>query len=290
MSTNSPFTTLRRSFDGLGRNWTTTIPALIVLALVLTLFHTLLLVHQRAEETIHSLEDKLSVTVYIKEGADSFEVSQLISKLKDHTDLISEIEYTSEQDAWELLNQTFSLDTAFLEKYSVSLPPHISIIPTGADALPRIQELVIQEGQGLTVDEGQVGDQQKRLTDELVSFIDGLRASTVKTLLFFMILFGSAGVLLISTIIHLSLQARSKEIMIMKLVGAQRSKITTPYLIEGVLMGIGAFILHLIFVTILPFSTLATKFALNALVFELAAVTILGGVTSYVATTLYLKK
>lgn len=262
----------------------TTIPATIVVAILLTLFHALVLVNHGAQKLVTSLESKVTLTFYLKEKADPFEISKLIKSIEAEKRLVDKVNYTSSQDALALLNQAFSLDTELIEKYNVELPASIVVTPHDVSAIDTISALVKKKAGSLLHPTKNNDAASGGATNDLRDFLLNLENATTRTLSFFLALFGFGAILLISSTIHLTLTHRSKEITIMHFVGAQSSTITAPFVLEGLLIGIGAFLLNILFIALLPFGDLTTVVARNALIAEFLLSAALTTVVSYITT------
>lgn len=267
----------------------TTIPAALIVAILLTLFHTLVLVHSGANTLVNSLESKVTLTFYIKEKADPFEVSSLIKELEKHTDVIAKIDYTSSKDALNLLNKAFALDTSLIEKYNVQLPASIVVTPQQVDSIDTVSTLVRTTAKDLLHPTKNSDRATNKATDDLKAFLSQLEGATTRVLSFFLILFSFGGILLITSAIHITMAHRKHEVTIMHYIGANDHTIVAPFLIEGLLIGVVAFVLNVIFVLILPFGDLSTHVAQNALIAEALLSCSLTTLVSYFATIRVLK-
>lgn len=281
---------LNKSIAAYFSNWTTTIPATFVIAIMLTFFHVLVLVHSGARQLVTSLESKVSLTYYLKESADPFEVSSLIKELESEKTIIEKVTYTSPQDALALLDQAFSLDTELIKKYNVQLPASIVITPLSVNFIDSIDALVTEKSKLLLHPTKNNDTSSSRATNDLKNFLLDLEQATTRVLSFFLVIFGVGSILLISSTIHLSLAHRSNEVTIMHFVGAKESTITTPYIIEGMLLGIFAFAVNLVFVALLPFGEFNSTVAQNALIAELILSVAITTLTSYLTTARHLSK
>ncbi len=280
---------IQKSISAFLNNYMTTIPAMIVIAILLTLFHALILVHNGAEKLVTNLESKVTLTFYIKEKADPFEVSTLIKNLETHTDLISKVDYTSSQDALNLLNKAFSLDTSLIEKYNVQLPASIVVTPTQVNALDDVTALVRTTAKELLHPTKNSDKATSKATDDLKAFLSKLETSTTRVLSFFLVLFGFGAILLIVSTMHITMAHREHEVTIMHFVGAEEHVIVAPFIVEGFIIGVCAFLLNVLFVLILPIGDLSTAIARNALIAEFLFSCSLTTLVSYLATVRVLK-
>jgi len=281
---------LRRSFENLLRNYLTVIPTVLVIAVVLTMFHGMILVHENAKNTLKNIQQKFSITVYLKDDADPFEVGNTITSLEDRSDIVSPVTYTSKEAAWEMMSKTFSLDNELLKKYKFSLPASLTITPKNPSDVPQIEAFLQTNAANILKDSATMQDKQKNITNQIVEFVQSVEKTTQSTLIFFIILFVLGGALLLSSTIHLAITSRHTEINIMKLVGSSHSTIILPFVIEGLLVSIIAFLVNLVILALLPISIINVKLHLNALLFEFIATILLGVIVSYLTTLFHIRK
>lgn len=279
-----------KAFENLARHWATTVPTIIVLALVLTMFHGLLVVNSKASETLRVVSQKFSVTFYLKDSADPFEVGNLITALEARSDITHPVTYTSKEAAWELMVKSFALDPNLLKKYKFSLPASLTVQPRHPDDTARIEEFLAESAAHLLKDPISTKEKQKNITRQMLEFISEVRQTTLQTIFFFIVLFILGGTLLMASTIHLAMTSRRLEMGIMKLVGASYKTITTPFVIEGFLLSVLAFGLHMVLLLLLPLGLKNTSKNLNALLFEFVAVCLLGILVSHFTARFHLRK
>lgn len=281
---------ISKGAENLLRNWLTSIPTIIVIAIVLTMFHGLLVVYGRAQNTLKTAAQKFSITVYLKDDADPFEVGAIITALEERSDVVPPVTYTSKEAAWELMNKAFSLDMELLKKYKFSLPASLTITPRSPENAQQIEGFLNIEAKHILKDPSATKDKQKNITNQMIEFIQNIKDTLLKAIVLFIVLFVLGGSLLMWSTIHLAINSRHIEMNIMKLVGASYSKITAPFVMEGLLLSLSAFILHLLLVIFLPLGYLENTLYLNALLLECLAVMLLGGIVSYLTTLFHIKK
>lgn len=269
---------LHQSAENIIRNWTTAIPAIVVMAIVLTMFSGLFTLSSRAKTAIQNLEQKFSITVYLKDNADPFETGALITELEKRGDIIKPVTYTSKEEAWKLMSKTFSLDTDLLNKYKFSLPASLTITPKNPANVEAIEAFLNTKAKNLLRNPYDSKDKQKNITYKMTEFIQSMRDTLFKTIVLFILFFVIGGTLLLSSTIHLAILSRRREIAIMKLIGAHHSKIILPFVGEGVILSILAYILNLILLSIIPFGV-----GVNVLLFEFIVIVALGALASYLA-------
>lgn len=281
---------LKKGADGLLRNALTTIPTIIVIAIVLTLFHGLLVVREHAQETLQTLQQKFSITVYLKDSSDPFEISKLITDLEARPDILPPVIYTSKEDAWNMISKTFSLDNELLKKYQFSLPASMTITPKSIDNAADIEIYLNSRASSLLRDSQVSASKQKNIANQMINFVSNIRQTTLRTTFLFLMLFLIGGALLIGNAIHLGLTVRHREIGIMKLMGASHMQIVLPFIIEGILMGAIAFLLHFAMTFALPIHLANPAAEKSALLSELTVTLLWSGLISFVTSYFVLKR
>lgn len=284
------FINLRRALENILRNWTTLVPTIIVMAITLTLFHSSFFVYRQAEQTLQNLQQKYSITVYLKNDADPFEVGSLITELEERSDIIKPVIYTSKEQAWKMMSKTFSLDTKLLEKYKFSLPATLTITPRELENTAQIESFLNTKAKNLLREPFSTENKKQNITGQMVDFIQNIKKSTLRTIIFFIIIFIIGGALLIASAIHLAIASRHREITIMKLMGANYSKIIAPFVLEGFLISLFAALFNAVILSILPFEEMETKLYINMLLIELAASIVIGVAASYLTTVFHIRK
>jgi cell division transport system permease protein len=283
---------MQKALENLLRNWTISLPTILIAALVLILGTTLFSVNRSANDILADIKQKLSMTIYLKDDADPFEVGALITSLESRKDVIPPVIYTSKEEAWKTLNNSFSIDSSLLEKYKFSLPASLTLTPRNASDVPLIETFIDDTAKGILASTSLSKDKQKSVTQKMADFIKTVQQSTTNILAFIIILFIGGGALLISSAIHLAITTRHKEITIMKLVGASQKRIALPFIIEGVLITVFAFALHFAVVLTLPLPAdfVSSKFFSNIMLIEFFGAVLVGGTASWLTTLFHIRK
>lgn len=281
---------LRAAFENLTRNFASALPAILMIAVLTTLFHSTLTLHSKATETLDLLRQKFSLTVYLKDDADPFQAGNLISALEKRRD-VATVVYTSKEAAFKEMSKTFSFDPALLERYKFSLPASITVTLEKPEDGKSVEQFIQSEAPNLLKPEAFAKDKaQQDLLEKTGAFVARLREGTVGAVFLFLILTVVIASLSIATTIHLAFVTRHREMSIMKLVGASRKHMMKPFLIEALLIIGAAFCLHLIFSFLIAPGPLTTRFHLNAFVIELFVLLLLSALVSYATVALHLRR
>lgn len=269
------------------RHWTVALPTVLVIAITLSMFHSLLAVRERSQGIFQMLQQKFEITVYLKDNADPFEIGTLITALEERADVTPPVLYTSKEAAWEKFKKTFSLGSELSDAYRVSLPASIQIKPAKPEDAPRIYAFLAQEASNLLKDPFDAGKQEELVSTQVLEFIQQTYRNTVKTLTLFIFLFALGSIVLLACTVSLGTTSRHLEMSIMKLVGAERSFISAPFVTEGVFLGFFGFLIFLVLLLLSPFQIQDQTLFFNALLLEFFAALAIPGAVSALTTFFY---
>ncbi len=204
--------------------------------------------------TVNNLESSVSITVFFDEGISEKKIEEIGEDIKACKD-VERIEFVSADEAWRQFQEenfegnknlvnTFGNDNPL--KNSASYNVYLSSL-SGQDELVRYIEKIDGVRQ---VNSSSTAANSLNSFKMLVSYIS---ASIIVILL-------GVSVFLISTTVSMGIAVRKEEIFIMKLVGATDAFIQTPFVVEGVLIGlIGALVplglLYIIYNNVIEYVT-----------------------------------
>ena len=227
-----------------------------ILVMVLTLFtisffsSTIVLINR----TANTLRAKVDIAVYFNDSASKDQIFAIQKTLSARSDVRS-VAYVSKEDAfarWQANNQSNVKIRDLISTDYNPLPRSLEIKTNRTEDLDKINEFLSSPDFAPLIKE--ISYQQNRdLIGRLLkitTFVSTL--GWVLSLLFMLI-----SILIIYNTIRLTIYARSEEIEIMKLVGANDWYVQGPFLLEGMAYGIGASIistgiLYLAFRLVMP--------------------------------------
>jgi cell division transport system permease protein len=203
------------------------------MAAILTMFLTLLVSGVFSVTTAASVamlqyfEGKPQVTVFFTDKVGKDDVSVLAQKL-EATNKVSSTKYVSKEDALALYKEQNKNDPLLLEMVTADiLPASLEITPKSPEYLKDIQPL-IKETEG--VDEVVY---QQDIVDALLKWTRGIRI----VLGILVAILSVDSLLIIMTITSMKIALKKEEIEILRLVGASRWYIRSPFIFEGGLYG-----------------------------------------------------
>ena len=195
---------------------------------------------------IRTAEEGVAITVFFEEDATEAQKDKIGTELRNHEG-VGEVVYVSAEEAWEEFQQQYFGDNPELAE------GFRDDNPLANSDNYEVYMKTMDEDQGLIARSRSLSETQK----ELVAFaqkLDGVRdvnksdvvantLSSVNTLVavvsiaIIIILFG-VSIFLISNTVTMGITVRKEEIAIMKYIGAKDFVVRSPFVIEGLIIGI----------------------------------------------------
>lgn len=191
-----------------------------------------------SESSIKYFESKPQITFFLKDDAKTVSINDLIDELKGNQE-VSRVKFVSKEEALKLYRKQFEKDPLLLEMVTASiLPASIEVSTANVTDLqmiydsyknnPTIEEVVFQ----------------KDIVQNLSRWTRTVRFVGIGYISFHLLL----SFFVIMTIISMKIAIKKEEIEILQLLGASRSYIRTPFILEGMFYGfIGSFIAVILF-------------------------------------------
>lgn len=215
------------------------------LGAVITIYLSLLLVGVSLAggviigEMVESVEEKVSIEVFLKDGAATEDV-QALQAFIDSDPLVKSVTYTSKDEAFEKFKAQWASSPEMIEQLETNpLPASLGVELVDTR---KVEEVVAKiRASDLFLKVADRPDEPERSLQYGEDFVHNLFAFT-RTLriiaIVFIVMLASVSLIFINNTIRLAIYARRKEIGIMRLVGANNWFIRTPFLLEGVLQSL----------------------------------------------------
>jgi cell division transport system permease protein len=233
------------AFSSFRRNWVMSLVAVTIIYISLLLVGTFFLTGAIVNRVMSSFEQKVSVSIFLKDGAAPADVQTLQSDVQKDP-RISSVSYVSKAQALTRFKERTKNSPQLVEQLRGNpLPASLEIQlkdprtveavvttikanPTLAKVIPKDAETDVRWGQNIV---------------ENLFAATGIVRSAV---LVFVIMLLVVSLILIGNTIRLEIFSRRKEIGIMRLVGASNWFIRTPFLLEGVIQSVTGAVLAVV--------------------------------------------
>ena len=219
----------REATTNLRRNKLMTVAAMLTAAVALLLLGGVLIVGDFVRGITGQIEEQVEVSVFLMDDITEQQTDDIQSTLQE-LEVVRNVDYVSKQEAYEEFKKLYADQPVLWENIDESVlpasfrvqmadPERVDLIHSKLANNPAVEEIV----------------DQRETVERLVSFTGLLRTfSAVMVAILFV-----AAVLLIANTIQLAIYARRREIEIMKLVGATNWFVRVPFMLEGLVAGVG---------------------------------------------------
>jgi cell division transport system permease protein len=221
---------ISEAFRGLRANGVVNLLAVGTISMAMLIVGFFLLVYFNVSASLHALEDRLEMSVYLKEGLTQYEKDHLQRLLRMEPGVKKAV-FLSKDAALELFRRELKNQETLIEGLGENpLPDSLELVigPRNADA-GRLEDLAKKISGWRGVEEVSYGKQGARTLAglfKLLTYGGGALA----------VLLGVSVVFIISNSVRLALYSREQEIELMQWIGATRGFIQWPFLIEGTLL------------------------------------------------------
>lgn len=220
----------REAVSSIGKHRVMSVAAIGVIAACLLIMGSFMLVAVNIESMLHAVESQNEILAYVNETMDDESASNLGDSVKGASEYISEVSYVSKEEALvafrdelgddqDLLNGLEG-DNPLRNRYCIKLHD-ISKTQEVADALKEVDGIADVSA-------------RSDVSDKIVQ----IRHIATLTCVIIILVLLCVAVFIIANTVNLALFNRREEIAIMKMVGANDSFVRSPFMIEGLILGI----------------------------------------------------
>ncbi|NQU17728.1 MAG: ABC transporter permease [Candidatus Saganbacteria bacterium] len=281
------------AFRGIGRSPLMSFVAIGIVTVTLTIFGFFMLGVINLGNVVSTMGAKLDITSYVNKDLSNRDAAELEVRLKK-IDGVEKVNYYSKDDSWKDFKEEYSGKLELGEVVSENPLPNTfaikvrspEILPNVAAAISKIEEI-----------------DEVRYSGKLISQVQNLVEAVRLAGFVFVFLLFFATLLIVVNTIRLTVLARETDIYIMRLVGATSSFVRWPFVIEGIVIGVGGgvfavLLLRATYETLafkvsaaFPFLPVVTDSFLLSMVFAAVGITgaMLGMIGGYISVSRLLK-
>lgn len=228
---------VRTGIFNLVRNAWLSIAAMAVMLITLTIVLFSIIANATFANTIAGINDKIDISVYLKDEVTTDQRDQLIDQIKDLNNVKS-VSYLSKDDALTKYKQDNADNTELLIAISQTdnpLPASLQIKPKDVNKIEEIKTFLEQSDvKALQSDETSYSGDRKEAVDKITGATNFLRRAGVIGVIVFSVI----SMLIIFNTIQMAIFNRRDELTIMRLLGASTWFIRGPFVVESVMYGI----------------------------------------------------
>lgn len=301
----------KNAWHNLLRNKVLSVATILIIALMLFVFNLILAMSLASDSVIASVGEKLDISVEIQSGVENYSIQAFMKTLKEHPN-VKNVVYISKDDALGKFGSKYPNIISFLDHHSLSnpLPDTVRIVTNDVANNNQVIEFLEKPNFANIINQEKLikNVEQKDRNEKILSI-----TRSIKNISFWLIIiFAAVALMLIFNSININIHSHSKEINVMKLVGAKYYFIRSGFLFEGIGFAVTALVISLIFSRLIlayltgklvaVISNEALMAGMNSILlhfedrfwltfgWQLLAAIAAGFISSYLAIELYLRK
>lgn len=237
---------IKLGFTNFWRNWWLSLVATLIMTLTLLIISIFIIFNIVINTTTNSIKEKIDLAVYFKIDTPEDQVRLVQEKLKNRLDVKS-IHFVSKEEALKRW-QEMKISQKIKEQISTQdnpLPFSLDVKTHRSEDLEAVANYLAGPEFSQIVDRISYKE-NKDIIEKLVNFTNFSRKLGLALGLVFIVI----SILVILNTVRLAIYTRTKEIEIMRLVGASDIFIRVPFIIEALLYSLLATLLSMLFIWI----------------------------------------
>ena len=232
---------IRDAFKSVIRNFSLSLASISCITITLVIVEIAIIASFNVNNFTSEIEKDLTIVVFLDNDVTEAQIKDVKSDLEDITN-IEKIEFQSKtnvkkqmQDESEVFSKILDTwpedESPLKDTYQIKVKD-VNKIGATAEKIKKIKNVsVVRYGEGMV--------------EKLISAFDSVKKVTYGVVIALVIV----TIFLIVNTIKLTISARKREIGIMRLVGASNFTIKTPFIVEGMILGLLGSIVPVIFTT-----------------------------------------
>ena len=226
---------IKESIQGVFRNFSLSLASISCITITLILVGFSILLTVNVNNFTKGIEEDMTIVVFLDRKIDEQNITRIKTEIES-LDNIKEIEFNSKNDVKQSMQEESEVFNSILSEYTDETNPLQDTYLIKVDEIKKIGDTAskIEKIEGIDIvkyGEGAV--------EELIKIFD-----LVKRIMYIIVIaLVVVTAFLISNTIKITIQSRSREIEIRRLVGASNAFIRQPFFFEGIILGfLGAII------------------------------------------------
>lgn len=228
MRINTFFYTLRQGFRNIFRNKLFTLASIATISACLFLFGLFYAIVSNFQNIVKSAEQGVSVTVFFDAGLEDSRIQEIGEMIARRTE-VSNIHFVSADEAWE------SFKTEYLGEYADGFTENP--LADSANYQIYLNDVSMQSAL-VTYLESISGVRQVNRSEITATTLTGVNALVAYVSVGIIAILLAVSIFLISNTVMIGISVRKEEINIMKYIGATDFFVRSPFVIEGMLIGL----------------------------------------------------
>ncbi len=221
--------TFKQGFKNIFRNKVFSLATVATISACIFLFGLFYAVVINVQNSVKAAQSGVAVTVFFDEGLDDARIQQIGEEIRQRTE-VSEVKFVSSDEAWE----EFKVD--YLGEYADGYEDDNPL--EGSDSYEIYMNDVAKQPALVSYLESMEGIREVNRSDTVANILSNINSLIGYVSIGIIAILLAVSLFLISNTVAMGISVRKEEISIMKLIGATDFVVRSPFVIEGILIGI----------------------------------------------------
>ena len=232
---------IRDAFKSVKRNFSLSLASISCITITLIIIATAVIASFNVENFTKEIEKDLTIVVFLNNNVTEEDIENVTREIKNIKN-VDTYEFQSKVQVKEQMQAESDVFNAVLDTWEDEESP---LKDTFQVKVKNVEEIKNTANKIKSFDEVSVVRYGEGMVDQLIQAFSSIEKITYAVVLALILV----TIFLIVNTIKLTIDARKKEISIMRLVGASNISIKTPFVIEGMILGLLGSIIPVIFTT-----------------------------------------
>lgn len=237
---------VRYGLRNIVRNAWLTIAATLVMAITLLIIFAMLVASLVLNETITDQRAKMDMSIYLKSATSDDTLANLVGKLRVLPN-VAKATYSNSTAQYNQIRQQYANDSNYMNALTLAQNNHVSMNPDAVIVVKfrdpndttSVRKLMTTDPQfSNALDPSQNSADSTKIQQTTVNRLSSIMDSVQRVGLIAVLIFVAISVLIVFNTIRMAIFSRREEIDMMKVIGADRSFIRGPFLVEAELYGV----------------------------------------------------
>lgn len=224
--------TLKQGIKNIKRNWMFSIASILTMAACIFLVGIFYSIVNNVDNIAKKVEEEVPITVFFEEGTSREDMEKVGAQIMERSDIVARVEFESADQAWENFKEQYFQGSEAAEGFKDDNPlVNSANYHVYMKEIERQTELVAYI-QGL--EHVREVNQSEEAAKTLGSFNRLVSYASIAIIAVLLII----SIFLISNTVSVGISVRKEEIGIMKLIGATDGFVRSPFVLEGIVLGV----------------------------------------------------
>ena len=237
--------TLKQGIKNIKRNWMFSLASIITMAACIFLFGIFFSIVNNVNNVAHKVEQEVPITVFFDKGTTNKQIKAIGKKIKERPE-VEKIEFTSADEAWGEFKEIYFQGSEAADGFKDDNPlansdnyeVYMKTTDNSQDLIARSKSLSSTQQDLDKFAQSLDGVSKVNKSDVVANTLSSVNMLVAYISIAIIAILLGVSIFLISNTVTMGITVRKEEIAIMKYIGAKDFVVRSPFVIEGLIIGL----------------------------------------------------